>query len=235
MLSGGGGHRQVWDGADGCDDPRACACVRDQWIAARLEVEEGRARAAGVSGFGFACMRCTTDVSSSSSDTSATVPPEVNVLGGGFSVGASIHAGGAKTARLMREWGAVPFAEDPSPATATGATAAVAVAVRAAARRRSAVGVALRWVVEQGGAVAVTPGLRPRSGSKVFETDTEVTAMKMKGGENGERKNSPADVVAEAVEAVQGDWALTHEEMRELGQAPFGTHHGHGGAVTAKP
>ena len=76
----------------------------------------------------------------------------------------------------------------------------------------------------------MTVGLRLRSGgSEKTEPMTHEGVGEVVGEvatENGERKNSVVDVVAEAVEAVQGDWALTHEEMRELGQAPFGTHHG---------
>ena len=205
------GGAATWHATDGCEDPAACACVREQWTRARTEVREGRARAAGASGFGVACMRCAvsaaqTETVSSPPDDSALFdsPPEVNVLGGGFSVGAHVHGGGAKTARLMRAWGVVPFAEDPVPGPVSSALSrrwGKRSADRGGSVERSATAVALRWIVDQGGAVGV------RMPSDAFGVSSRATASSL--------------LLAEAAAAVQGDWSLTREQMRELGHAPF--------------
>ena len=160
--------------------------------------------------------RCTTDVSFSSSATSATV------LRGERPAGASRSAR-VSTREVQRPRAScVSGVPSPSPRIRSGdgdgATAAAA----------GGEGGGEETLCSRGG---VTVGRRagrcrccyPRVATEGGAVFKQIQRWPMKQEVRAVKGRTGPPMLSPAVEAA-GDWALTHEEMRELGQAPFGTH-----------
>lgn len=121
-----------------CAGGVGCTLLQAQWRAMEAAQRVGLTRSIGVSNLCPACLRCLL--------RNATVPPAVNQVE--IHVGMGADPGGIATYSMAR--GVIPYAYSPLSSQPSRMAAVPAVAAAAAAHGRSAVQVALRWVVQHG-------------------------------------------------------------------------------------
>ena len=174
-------------------DSPDCAVMQAQWKVLESAVKAGKARSIGVVNYCESALGCVLDV--------ATIPPALNYF--------MLHAGMGPDAHGLRSFGeargvktfAYGTLGEPGPSEALlGSPLLEAIGER---HRRGPEEVALRWVLQTGAAASVRPSL---------DFGPLGSACALEGGPGGGRCGAGI-----GARRASFDWALTAEEMDELG------------------